>query len=50
MNAFFISSSLHFLITLTNSIVYSPATTAVVVANAGTILPALNYNLINELL
>jgi hypothetical protein len=37
------SDNLQFLRTLQSSIVYKPATTAVVVANAGTILPALIF-------
>ncbi len=41
--AFLIVSNLHLLITLTNSIVYKAAIQAVVVAKAGTILPAFNF-------
>ena len=35
--------------TLTNSIVYNPAIAAVVVANAGTILPAFNLTFIQSI-
>ena len=37
------------LITFTNSITYKPDTTAVVVANAGTILPAFNFTVIQSI-
>ena len=48
-NAFFIVSNLHSLITLTNSKVYKAAMQAVVVANAGIILPAFNFTLIHSI-
>jgi hypothetical protein len=47
--AFLIVSNLHLLITLTNSIVCKAAMQAVVVAKAGTILPAFNFTPIQSI-
>jgi len=47
--AFFMFSVFSFFKTLTNSIVYKPAIAAVVVAKAGTILPAFNFTYIQSI-